>query len=51
LTPPLGVAPIFAISMSESQSLLPSMRTFDKSAINSSATHMQTLLSFDQMVK
>jgi hypothetical protein len=30
--------------MSESQSLVPSTRTFDKSAINSSTTHLQTLL-------
>jgi hypothetical protein len=30
--------------MSESQSLPPSMRTFDKSAINSSRGHLQTLL-------
>ena len=33
LQPPLGVAPIFAISISESQSRAPLIRTFDKSAI------------------
>jgi hypothetical protein len=36
----LGVAPIFAISIKESQSRAPSTRTFDKSAIkHSSSTH------------
>jgi hypothetical protein len=30
----LGVAPIFAISIKESQSRAPSTRTFDKSAIS-----------------
>src|SRR5579863_7403217 len=52
LQPPLGVPPIFAISMSASQSLGPLTRTFDKSDIpRTPLKSPQRYYEFDQMVK